>query len=155
MVLISYHMVHPTQPFVFISRQITFLALSLCFTNSNLKQQQNSLGRVQTNFMKWGCGLILIIHERCVIISIFSACFNCNISAARYPPQAQNDKTVSLTSMPGKIMDQILLETIVKHMESKDVMGDSKHGFSKDKLCLKNLVAFYDGYRGSGRGKSD
>lgn len=47
-------------------------------------------------------------------------------------------------------MDQILLEIIVKHTDNKDVLGDSKHGFSKGKSYLKNFVAFYDGYRGCG-----
>ncbi|PKU32107.1 rna-directed dna polymerase from mobile element jockey-like [Limosa lapponica baueri] len=29
-------------------------------------------------------------------------------------------------------------------MENKEVINDSKHGFTKDKLCLANLVAFHD-----------
>jgi len=61
----------------------------------------------------------------------------------------KDDQSISLTSAPGKVMEQIFLVAMIKQVKERGVIWDNKYTFSKGSSCLTNLVAFYDGVTAS------
>ncbi|PKU49487.1 rna-directed dna polymerase from mobile element jockey-like [Limosa lapponica baueri] len=55
-----------------------------------------------------------------------------------------NYRPISPISIPGKVMEQLILDVISKHLELEKVIGSGQHGFTKGKSCLTNLIAFCD-----------
>ena len=58
--------------------------------------------------------------------------------------QASNYRPVSLTSQISKVIESILRDVIVEHLESNRLIRDSQHGFRKSRSCLTNLLVFLD-----------
>jgi len=56
-----------------------------------------------------------------------------------------NYRLVSFTSIPGKTMEHLFLDVIMKQVEEKKVIRSNQHGFTRGKSCLTNVIAFYDG----------
>lgn len=57
---------------------------------------------------------------------------------------AGNYRPISLTSILGKILESVIRDRIVEHLENLDLIRDSQHGFRRKRSCLTNLLAFYD-----------
>ena len=47
---------------------------------------------------------------------------------------------MNLTSVPGKLMENILRDVIVNHLEQNELISDTQHGFKKAKSCLTDLL---------------
>ncbi|PKU30031.1 rna-directed dna polymerase from mobile element jockey-like [Limosa lapponica baueri] len=55
-----------------------------------------------------------------------------------------NYRPVSLISVPGKVMEEIILSAITQRMKDTQMIRPSQHGFMKGRSCLTHLISFYD-----------
>ena len=51
-----------------------------------------------------------------------------------------NYRPVSLTSVPCKIMESIVRDAVVEHIEKNTLISDHQHGFVQGRSCLTNLL---------------
>ncbi|RMC08869.1 hypothetical protein DUI87_13863 [Hirundo rustica rustica] len=55
-----------------------------------------------------------------------------------------NYRPVSLTSVPGKIMEQFILRVITQNLQDGQGLRPNQHRFRRGKSCLTNLISLYD-----------
>jgi len=58
--------------------------------------------------------------------------------------QPVNYRPVSLTSQLSKVMESIIRDAIVEHLDNHSLILDSQHGFRKGRSCTTNLLKFLD-----------
>jgi ribonucleases P/MRP protein subunit RPP40 len=56
----------------------------------------------------------------------------------------KNYRPVSLTCIVGKILEAIIKDEIVEHLNKHQLIRTSQHGFMQGKSCLTNLLDFFD-----------
>lgn len=54
-----------------------------------------------------------------------------------------NYRPISLTSIVGKMLESIIADRMVDHLESHNLIMDSQHGFRHHRSCLTNLLDFF------------
>lgn len=57
---------------------------------------------------------------------------------------ASNYRPVSLTSILGKILESIIKEKLLYHLDKNKLIKDTQHGFRNGKSCLTNLIEFFE-----------
>ena len=56
-----------------------------------------------------------------------------------------NYRPVSLTSHIGKLMEKVIKEEIMSHLNRHDLLNDTQHGFMRGRSCLTNLLTYLEG----------
>ena len=60
--------------------------------------------------------------------------------------QAQNYRPVSLTSIAGKILEQIIRDNVTEHMKDNDLLSDKQFGFIKGRSTVLQLLKVLDSW---------
>ena len=67
-----------------------------------------------------------------------------------YKKGSRSDKEhyrpVSLTSVPYKIMENIIKEALSKFLETNTIFCKKHHGFTRGRSCLTNLLATFENW---------
>ena len=53
-----------------------------------------------------------------------------------------NYRPISLTSVPGKLMERIIRDAVIQHMKTNNLFSSAQHGFIKGKSCATQLLEF-------------
>ena len=54
-----------------------------------------------------------------------------------------NYRPISLTFVPGKVLESIIKDRVVNFQETNNLINTSQHGFRQGRSCVTNLLDFY------------
>src|SRR6218665_3610474 len=55
-----------------------------------------------------------------------------------------NYRPISITSVVCKVMERIVKDSVVEHLNEYNVIKGSQHGFTTGRSCLTNLLEFFE-----------
>jgi hypothetical protein len=58
--------------------------------------------------------------------------------------KAGNYRPVSLTSIPCKIMEKVVRDSVFQHLKDNNLLSDCQHGFVSNRSCSTNLLSVLD-----------
>ena len=57
---------------------------------------------------------------------------------------AENYRPISLTSVTGKLLEHIIVHTIMNFLEENSILCREQHGFRKNRSCISQLLGLMD-----------
>jgi len=91
--------------------------------------------------------LTLIFQESLRSGTIPSDWKNANVTAIHKQgsyKKPQNYRPISLTSQISKLMERLIKDEMIRHLETNKLLNESQHGFRSNKSCLTNLLDFME-----------
>lgn len=103
-----------------------------------------------------------LLHElRYQLVKPLTALFNNSVTRGEVPSdwrdanvtpihkkgskaKPENYRPVSLTSVVGKLLESIVKENVVQHLDKFNLINSSQHGFTTGRSCLTNLLDFLE-----------
>ena len=58
--------------------------------------------------------------------------------------KSSNYRPISMTSVPCKILESLIKNEIIKHIQQNNLLNKSQHGFTNGKSCSTNLLEFFE-----------
>lgn len=86
-------------------------------------------------YPSWESGEIWVDWKLANVVPVFK-------KGKKHDPD--NYRPVSLTSVPGKLIEKIMLEVTEKDLKGNAVIGYSQYILMRWRSCLADLISFYD-----------
>ena len=124
-----------------------------------LKELQNlKLGKaagpdgVKTDYLKVLAEVVVIPLTKIYQKSLVLSCIPSDWKQANITPlykkgshaDVTNYRPINLTSIPGKVMESLIRDSVVNHLEDNNVILETQHGFRRGKSCVSNMLLYWD-----------